>query len=117
MSKNTTPDPSAAEDYLSQLHWKSKNAYRGYMPWYLIPKWKYKPIIRKDYSKLTFSNIFIFGLLIIIIGYLIYSSVVYRSGLAAFGLIFAVIALIVLFLAARDVQKNSNDDNDQNTGS
>ena len=112
MSKNKFPDPSDAEDYLAQIQWKSKITNRR-VPWYLIPNWKYKPILRTDYSKSTFSSIFIVGLFIIIIGYLIYSIIVYQSGEAVFGVIFSILALLVLFFASRDVRKNSNEDDDQ----
>ena len=112
MSKNKTPNPSDAEDYLNQLQWKSKNAYRRHIPWYLIPKWKYKPVRREEPGKSNFLSGVIIGLFIIIIGFLFYSSIVNRSPQAIAGLVFGLIVALILFFAIREAQKNSSDDND-----
>ena len=118
MSKNNTPDPSDAEDYLNKLQWESKPANRRRsIPWYLIPKWKYKPIRREEPGKSNFLSGVIIGLFIITIGFLLYSSIVNRSPQAIAGLIFGLIVALVLFFAIRDAQKKSNDDNDQDINS
>jgi hypothetical protein len=110
MSKNKSPDPSDAEDYLSRLQWKSENGYRRHLPWYLIPKWKYKPISRVELPNSTFSTFLIFGMFMFLIGYLIYSSIVDHSGLSTFVLIVVSIVAIILFFATRDAQNNFEDD-------
>jgi len=117
MSKNNSPDSSDAEDYLNQLQWKSKIGYRR-MPWYLMPRWKYKPVSRVEHPSLTFSTFLIVGMFIFLIGYLVYSSVVDHSGLSTFVLIVVSIIAIILFFATRDAQNGfENDDNDQSVDS
>ncbi len=108
MSKNNNTDPSDAEDYLRQLEWKSKNGYRR-TPWYLIPKWKYKPISKTEYTNSSFSSIFV-GLFIVTIGILLYLIMVKHSFEAVFGLIFALLVATILFFAIRDAEKNSSDE-------
>jgi hypothetical protein len=103
MSKNNSPDPSDAEDYLDQLQWKSKNGYRRTL-WYLMPRWKYKPIIRAERRNLTFSTFLVVGMSVFFIGYLIYSSVVDHSGLSIFALIVVTIIAIILFFATHDAK-------------
>jgi hypothetical protein len=109
MSKNNSPDPSDAEDYLNQLQWKSKNGY-GRRPWYLMPKWKYKPAIRPRQPNPTFSTILIVGAFIFLIGSLIYSSFVNHSGLSTYALIVISIIAIILFFAMSDAKNNFEDD-------
>ena len=113
MAKNKNFDPSDAEDYLSQMKWKSDHAYRR-TPWYLIPKWKYKPSspYRDERSDSAFTQIFFFILFLIPAGYtlyLLFSGYFWK----AFG-IFAFTSFVgsILFLAIRDAQKKLKDKND-----
>ena len=106
MAKNKNLDPSDAEDYLSQVKWKSDHAYRR-TPWYLIPKWKYKPssFYQDERSDSAFTQIFFFILFLIPAGYtlyLLFSSYFWK----VFG-VFAFTSFVgsILFLAIRDAQK------------
>ena len=109
MSKNNSPDPSDAEDYLSQIQWKSKNSFRR-VPWYLIPRRKYKPVSRIKHPNPNFSISLIFGLFIFLMGALIYSNIANLSGLSIFMLIVVSIIAIILFFAMRDAKNNFKDD-------
>jgi hypothetical protein len=106
MSKNKTPDPSDVEDYLSRLNWQS---YRR-TPWYLIPKWKYKPTMRINSVNPTIPRIFFVGGFLFLVGYLIYAIFVYRSGIFIFGLIAVLIIATILYFAIRDAQNTFKDD-------
>jgi hypothetical protein len=112
LSKNKSPDPSNAEDYLSQLQWKSNITNRR-KPWYLIPRRKYKPVIRIEHPNPNFLTGLIVGIFIFLIGFLIYSSIIGHSGLSIFILVVVLMIAIILFFATRDAQKILNDDNDQ----
>jgi hypothetical protein len=112
LSKNKSPNPSDADDYLNQLHWKSKNAYRR-TPWYLIPRRKYKPVIRIEHPNPDFLTGLIVGIFIFLTGFLIYSSIIGHSGLSIFILVIVLIIAMILFFATRDAQKILNDDNDR----
>lgn len=113
MAKNKNFEPSNAEDYLSQVKWKSDHAFRR-TPWYLIPKWKYKPAPPYQNERLdsTFTQVFVFTLLLIPAGYILY---LLFSGYfwSAFGIFaFTSFVVAILFLAIRDAQKKLKDKND-----
>ena len=113
MAKNKNFDPSDAEDYLSQMKWKSDHAYR-HTPWYLIPKWKYKPVspYKKERPDSAFLQVVVVTLFVIPVGLILYA---FFNGhiWEALG-IFAFISFIgaILFLAIRDAQKKLKDKND-----
>jgi hypothetical protein len=110
MSKNTTPEPSDAEDYLNQLHYKSKYG-RRHGPWYLIPKLKYKPVLQiKDTA---FSGGVLWGFLIFFAGALVFSLILDFSGFSIFMFVVVLLIGVILFFAMRDAQKTFNDHDDK----
>ena len=74
MAKNKNLDPSDAEDYLSRVKWKSDYAYRR-TPWYLIPKWKYKPVspYKKERPDSAFLQVVVVTLFVIPVGLILYA--------------------------------------------
>jgi hypothetical protein len=109
MSKNKSPDPSDAEDYLNQLDWQSRRFHRR-TPWYLIPRWKYKPILRIKSGNPVITRAFFVGGFLILVGYLIYAIFSYREGILIFDLIIVLMIAAALFFAIRDVQNTFKDD-------
>ncbi|HNB86173.1 MAG TPA: hypothetical protein PLF18_09455 [Anaerolineales bacterium] len=113
MAKNKNFEPSDAEDYLSQVKWKSDHAYRR-TPWYLMPKWKYKPVSPYQNERLdpAFQQGFALILFLIPVGfsvYLLFSGYFWQA--------FAILAFTsfvgaILFLAIRDAQKKLKDKDD-----
>ena len=109
MSKNKSQDPSEAEDYLTRLQWRSNHADR-HTPWYLIPRWKYKSVSRVEHEDPSFLISLALGIFMFLVVGLIYSSVVYHSGLAIFILIAVLIIAMILFFAMYDAKNNFKDD-------
>jgi hypothetical protein len=109
MSKDKTPDPSDAEDYLNRLNWQSKNPYRR-TPWYLMPKWKYKPTLQINGTNPTFSRILFIGVFLLLVAYLGYSIIAHQSGFSVFLLVVVLIIAAILYLALRDAQGTFKDD-------
>ena len=79
------------------------------MPWYLMPRWKYKPN-KQNYLNPAFPKVLFVGVFTILIAYLIYSIAIYRSGLYIFVLVVVLLVAAILFLATRDAQNDFKDD-------
>ena len=102
-------DPSPAEDYVDQLHWRAQRKRWGSV-WF-EPKWKYRIGYRFPSTTLPgriMQAVILIGFVGLIV-YLILSSGMTVEGKIFYSVVFGIIFMIIFF-AARDVSKDSDDD-------
>src|SRR5690349_25037616 len=94
-------DPAPAEDYIDQLHWRSRNGWRSSVRF--EPKWKYKIVYRLPRTTLlerVFNVMFLGGLVSFVV-YLFLSDKLTVGEKIFFGCVLGLI-FIILFFAVKD---------------
>jgi hypothetical protein len=114
MAKRKNDVTSPAEDYIDQLNWRAnqsraRDGYRSNSVHY-EPRWKYQIFYR--YPPTTplgrLIRIFVLIGLMVLPAYLIFSSEAALGAKIFFSIMFALI-VAVIFFAARDASKDSDD--------
>jgi hypothetical protein len=113
MAKKKKQGFTPAEDYLAQLEWRRLYGTRRNHLWANNePRWKYRIIQPKYGTKSVIPGIIFIGFMIIVVAGLLYLSIFLHSGLALYITVVLLIIFVIVFFAARDTEKDRDNDLD-----
>ena len=109
MSKNKSDQYQDAEEYLTQVEWQNQQSNRRIpLPWYMVPKWRYK---RSSSSTTQKAGALLPVIVLFTILFAAFAASAYLLAKDNFGL--CIVPLVIggiIFLAIRDATKRSRAD-------